>query len=45
MMKKCIDEVVNACLKENIAKPRIIAVTVLTSMSQEVLKDEIGSTV
>jgi orotidine-5'-phosphate decarboxylase len=42
MMKKCRDEVVNVCLKENIAKPRIIAVTVLTSMSQEVLKDEIG---
>lgn len=42
MMQKCRDEVVNVCLKENIAKPRIIAVTVLTSMSQEVLKHEIG---
>jgi orotidine-5'-phosphate decarboxylase len=42
MMKKCRDEVVNACLKENISRPRIIAVTVLTSMSQDVLKQEIG---
>lgn len=42
MMQKCRDEVVNVCLAENIAKPRIIAVTVLTSMSQDVLKHEIG---
>lgn len=42
MMQKCRDEVVNVCLKENIDRPRIIAVTVLTSMSQEVLKNEIG---
>ena len=42
MMKKCRDEVVNACLTENIARPRIIAVTVLTSMSQDVMKNEIG---
>jgi orotidine-5'-phosphate decarboxylase len=42
MMQKCRDEVVNVCLGENIAKPRIIAVTVLTSMSQDVLKHEIG---
>jgi len=42
MMQKCRDEVVNVCLTENIAKPRIIAVTVLTSMSQDVLKHEIG---
>lgn len=42
MMQKCRDEVVNLCLKENINRPKIIAVTVLTSMSQEVLKNEIG---
>lgn len=42
MMKKCRDDVINVCLKENINKPRIIAVTVLTSMSQETLKSEIG---
>jgi orotidine-5'-phosphate decarboxylase len=42
MMRKCRDEMINICLKENIAKSRIIAVTVLTSMSQDVLKHEIG---
>jgi len=42
MMQKCRDEVVNVCLTENINRPKIIAVTVLTSMSQEVLKHEIG---
>ena len=42
MMKKCRDDVVNLCLKENLDKPRIIAVTVLTSMSQETLKNDIG---
>jgi len=42
MMMKCRDEVVNVCLRENIAKPRIIAVTVLTSMSQDVLRHEVG---
>jgi len=42
MMKRCQEDVVNVCLKENIARPRIIAVTVLTSMSQETLKQELG---
>ena len=42
MMTRCRDDVVNLCLKENLSKPRIIAVTVLTSMSQEVLKHEVG---
>lgn len=42
MMKKCRDEVVNVCLKENLIRPCIIGVTVLTSMSQDVLKAEIG---
>jgi orotidine-5'-phosphate decarboxylase len=42
MMKKCMDEVVNVCLKNNISRPRIIAVTILTSMSQEILKQELG---
>jgi orotidine-5'-phosphate decarboxylase len=42
MMKRCRDEVVNICLKENLNRPRIIAVTVLTSMSKEVLRDEAG---
>src|SRR5512139_2651964 len=42
MMKKCRDDVVNVCLRENISRPRILAVTVLTSMSQEVLRSEMG---
>lgn len=42
MMKKCRDDVVNVCLRENISRPRILAVTVLTSMSQEVLRNEMG---
>ena len=42
MMKKCRDDVINACLKENIDKPRILGVTVLTSISRDVLRDEVG---
>ncbi len=42
MMKKCRDAVVELCLKENLKKPKILGVTVLTSMSQDVLKNEIG---
>ncbi len=42
MMKRCSDEVVNLCLKENLNRPRILAVTVLTSISKDVLRDEIG---
>jgi len=41
-MKRCRDDVVNVCLRENINRPRIIGVTVLTSMSREVLRDEVG---
>lgn len=42
MMKKCRDDVVNLCLKENLDRPRILAVTVLTSISKEVLQNEVG---
>jgi orotidine-5'-phosphate decarboxylase len=42
MMRKCRDDVVNVCLRENLDRPRILGVTVLTSMSKEVLRDEIG---
>ena len=42
MMKRCRDDVVNLCLKENLNRPRIIAVTVLTSISKEILKNEVG---
>ncbi len=42
MMKKCRDSVVEVCLKENIDRPKILGVTVLTSLSRENLRDEIG---
>ena len=42
MMKRCKDSVVEVCLKENIDRPNILAVTVLTSLSREILKDELG---
>ncbi len=42
MLRKCKDDVVNVCLKENINRPRILGVTVLTSMSRDVLRDEAG---
>jgi len=42
MMKRCKDSVVEVCLKENIDRPKILAVTVLTSLSREILKDELG---
>jgi len=42
MMRKCSEDVINVCLRENIDKPRILGVTVLTSMSPETLRNEIG---
>ena len=42
MMKRCKDSVVEVCLKKNIDRPKILAVTVLTSLSQEILRDELG---
>ncbi|MCE5195456.1 MAG: orotidine-5'-phosphate decarboxylase [Nitrospiraceae bacterium] len=42
MMKKCRDAVVELCLKENMPKPKMLGVTVLTSISNEVLKSELG---
>jgi orotidine-5'-phosphate decarboxylase len=42
MMRKCKESVVDLCLKENIAKPKLLGVTVLTGLSQEVLRDELG---
>jgi len=42
MMKRCMDSVVEICLKENIQRPKILAVTVLTSLSREILRDELG---
>jgi orotidine-5'-phosphate decarboxylase len=42
MMKKCRDTIVETCLKENIDRPKILGVTVLTSLSREILRDELG---
>lgn len=42
MMKRSRDSVVELCLKENLQKPKILGVTVLTSLSPQVLKDELG---
>jgi orotidine-5'-phosphate decarboxylase len=42
MMKKCRDSVVDLCLRENLERPKILAVTVLTSLTREVLRDELG---
>jgi orotidine-5'-phosphate decarboxylase len=42
MMKKCKDSIVEVCLKENLERPKILAVTVLTSLSREILRDELG---
>jgi orotidine-5'-phosphate decarboxylase len=42
MMKQCMDDVVRVCLKENISRPRVIGVTVLTSISKESLRNEVG---
>ncbi len=42
MMKRCRDSVIEVCLKENIKRPKMLGVTVLTSLSKEVLKRELG---
>ena len=42
MMRKCRDKVVESCLRNNHERPKILGVTVLTSMGDEVLKDELG---
>jgi orotidine-5'-phosphate decarboxylase len=42
MMKRCRDSVVEICLKENLERPKILGVTVLTSFTRETLRDELG---
>ena len=42
MMKKCKDSVIELCLKENLDRPKILGVTVLTSISKEILTNELG---
>ncbi len=41
MMRSCRDLVVETCLKENLSRPRLLGVTVLTSMSPEAFKNEL----
>jgi orotidine-5'-phosphate decarboxylase len=41
MMRSCRDLVVETCLKENLPRPRLLGVTVLTSMSPEAFKNEL----
>ena len=42
MMKRCRDSIIETCLKEKIDRPKMLGVTVLTSLSKEVLKKETG---
>lgn len=42
MLKKCRDSVVEICLKENLDKPKILGVTVLTSITKDILTNELG---
>ena len=42
MMKRCRDSVIETCLRENIDRPKMLGVTVLTSLTKEVLKNETG---
>lgn len=42
MMKRCRDTIVEACLKENLERPKMLGVTVLTSLSADVIRDEMG---
>lgn len=42
MMRHCREAVVDLCLKENIERPKILGVTVLTGLTHEALKGELG---
>ncbi|HAM51361.1 MAG TPA: orotidine-5'-phosphate decarboxylase [Nitrospiraceae bacterium] len=42
MMKRCKDSVVEVCLREDVKRPKILGVTVLTGLTQEALKNELG---
>lgn len=41
-MQRCRDSVIETCLKENLERPKILGVTVLTSLTQEILREELG---
>lgn len=42
MMRRCREAVIDVCLREDIVRPKILGVTVLTGLSQEALKNELG---
>ncbi|RMD59961.1 MAG: orotidine-5'-phosphate decarboxylase [Nitrospirae bacterium] len=42
MMRRCVDTLVECSLKKNINRPKVIGVTILTSIDQRILKDELG---
>ncbi len=42
MMRRCNERVLEVCEREGLEKPKIIGVTVLTSISQEQFKGELG---
>lgn len=42
MMKRCVDAVQEICIKENIQRPKIVGVTVLTSIDSATLKNELS---
>jgi orotidine-5'-phosphate decarboxylase len=41
-MKRCRDQVTELCLKENLNKPKMFGVTVLTSLAPETLREDFG---
>jgi len=42
MMRRAVETLVNASLKENIERPKLLGVTMLTSIDQKTLTDELG---
>jgi orotidine-5'-phosphate decarboxylase len=42
MMRRCRESVSEVCLKEGIERPKILGVTVLTSLTGEILINELG---
>ncbi|MBI5026987.1 MAG: orotidine-5'-phosphate decarboxylase [Nitrospirae bacterium] len=42
MMRQCADTLVKFSLKENIQRPGLLGVTILTSINQEILRNELG---
>ncbi len=42
MMRRCRESVVEVCLRENMERPKILGVSVLTSLTGEVLRNELS---